>query len=70
MIKSLSQIPARGMKKACHFFEKCAAPNRPIAAIGEKFGGWGMILVNAASKMMMHSIPVCRLSFFKFISKK
>tara|TARA_B100001778_G_scaffold41874_1_gene30106 strand:+ start:69 stop:188 length:120 start_codon:yes stop_codon:yes gene_type:complete len=39
MTKSLSQIPARGMKKASHFFEKCAAPNRPMAAIGEKFGG-------------------------------
>jgi hypothetical protein len=65
--RSLTHIPIRGIKKACHFFAKCAAPKRPIAAIGEKFGGWGIILVKAASKIIIERTPVCRFSFFTII---
>jgi hypothetical protein len=41
-----------GIRKACHFRAKCAAPKRLIAPKGEKFGICGTILEKAANIMI------------------
>src|SRR5690554_5838645 len=63
MNKSLSQVAAIGIKKACHFFAKWAAPKSPIAPSGEKFGICGIIRLKAATKMNAVKTPKGKFNF-------